>query len=364
LLLIFPLVAAANGGGVLFDPNANVLGAQPWGQYLFFFDNREYSPLTIPSPEERTIFGQDVRLGLRSTYQNHIELSLGFRLWNSFGEPLDKSVTLYPDIYGLLYWEKFSFLGGQFRTEDLHPAIFFMDADAPDLPGIRLEFGGYNLGGNLFLARTQVPADLRYETYAGGGQFWWGAENWDYGFDSPPHNSLRLQWSGVHQAGFDTGGQDFLIPPGERKRESYAALVMGSLVPWQWLQFRPAAGATLERESSSAGMLVGLEVSAGLDLGAAMLVGELSGWYLGENLHSYWARDDFTVLGSPYVAVAGDDPFSHRRYLPGAMVTLYVPVDYFHLQLSIDERFRFLDTMGGSKEWDRNRVVIAAGLDL
>jgi hypothetical protein len=363
-LLMFPLAAAANGGGILFSPDASVLGAQPWGQYLFMFDNREYSPLIVPSPEERTIFGQDLRLGLRSTYQDHVELSLGLRLWNSFGELRQNAVTVYPDIYALLYWDKFSFLGGQFRSEDLHPSIFFMDADAPDLPGIKLEFGDNYTGGNLFLARTQVPGNLRYETYAGGGQFWWGSKSWDYGYDSRLENSLRLQWSGVHQAGFDTGGQHYLVPPGERKRESYAALAMGSLLPWQWLQFRPATGMTLERESGSAGMLAGLEVSAGLDLGAVMLVGELSGWYLGKNLHSYWARDDFTVLADPDVAVLGDDPFTHRRYMPGAMVTLYVPVDYFHLQVSIDERFRFLDKLGGPKEWDRNRVVIAAGLDL
>ncbi len=46
------------------------------------------------------------------------------------------------------------------------------------------------------------------------------------------------------------------------------------------------------------------------------------------------------------------------------MVTLYLPVDYFHLEVSIDERFRFLNTPGGEKEWDRNRVMIVAGLDL
>jgi hypothetical protein len=65
------------------------------------------------------------------------------------------------------------------------------------------------------------------------------------------------------------------------------------------------------------------------------------------------------------VAALNDvDPLSQRRYMPGAKVTLYVPVDYFHLELGIDERFRFLGTMGGEKEWDRNRVMIAAGLDL
>jgi hypothetical protein len=363
-LVICPVVAFANGGGVLFNPDADILGAQPWGQYLFMFDNREYSPLILHSPEERTIFGQDVRLGLRSTYQNHVELSLGIRLWQSFGEPLSNAVTLYPDIYGLLYWDKFSFLGGQFRTEDLHPAVFFMNTDAPDLPGIKLELGDNNTGGNLFLARTQVPGDLLYETYAGGGQFWWGSRDWAYGYDSPPKNSLRLQWSGVHQAGFDTGGQHYLVPPGDRKRESYAALGMGSLVPWQWLQFRPAAGMTLSRESGNSGMMAGLELSAGLELGWATVVGELSGWYLGNNFQSFWARDDFAVLDGPQVSVLDEDPFSQRRYMPGAKVTLYVPVDYFHLELGIDERFRFLNTLGGEKEWDRNRVVIAAGLDL
>jgi len=363
-LLICPMTASANGGGVLFNPEADILGAQPWGHYLFMFDNREYSPLVIPSPEERTIFGQDLRLGVRSTYQDHVELSLGIRLRQSFGEPLQNAITLYPVIFGQLFWDKFSFLGGQFRSEDLHPSVFFMNADAPDLPGIRLEFGDDVTGGNLFLARTQVPGDLRYETYAGGGQFWWGSEKWDFGYDSPPKNSLRLQWAGVHQAGFDTGGQDYIVPPGERKRESYAALGMGSLVPWQWLQFRPATGMTLSRESGNAGLMAGLEVSAGLDLGSVMLVGELSGWYLGSNFQSFWSRDDFAILADPRVAALGVDPFSHRRYMPGAMVTLYLPLDYFHLELSIDERFRFLDNLSGAKEWDRNRVVIAAGLDL
>ncbi len=233
------------------------------------------------------------------------------------------------------------------------------------MPGIQLEFGGDRSGGNLFLARTQVPGDLRYETYAGGGQFWWGSRSWDYGYDSPPKNSLRLQWSGVHQAGFDTGGQHFIVPPGDRKRESYAALAMGSLVPVNWLQFRPATGMTLSRESGDAGMMAGLEVSAGLELGSALLIGEVSGWYLGNNFQSFWSRDDFAVLSNPEVAALNDvDPLSQRRYMPGAMVTFYLPVDYFHLEVSIDERFRFLNSMDGEKEWDRNRVVIAAGLDL
>jgi len=349
--------------GLLFSPDAEVLGAKPWGAYRFIFDNREYSPLEVPSPEERTIFGQDLRLGLGCFYDSPLSVTLGLRLWQDFGQPVNSMLTLYPDIYAKLSWDTFSFLGGQYRITELHPAVFYMNEDAADLPGIELELSPEHGGGELFLARTAVPGNLRYETYAGGGDFYWGDRSWQVGYDEMPGDSLRLQWSGVHQAGFDTGGQDFTPPPGERKKESYVATLLGGLGIWDFLRISAVGGGSLIREGKTRGLFAGTYCDMRFDWQDVILTAQLSMYYMGEDFYSHWAGDEYTVPLYENV-LSSDDPRAKARWMPGATVNLYFPLEFTTLNLTIDERLRFLDKLSGAKDWDRNRVMISADLVL
>lgn len=369
LLIFLPALLWANGDyyppeneGLFFTPDSNLLGTRLCGSYKLVFDNREYSPLAIPSPEERTVFGQDVRLALLPTYEDMLTVKLGLRLWHSFGEPLDNAVTLAPDISAKLSLTDFYLVGGQFRVENLHPIVFSLDADALDLPGISLGWFSDFLNGEVFLARPQTPGDLRYETYAGGGQFWLGGQYLIEDLSNPPKDSLRLQWSGVHQAGFDTGGQDYEVPPGERKRESYTALLLGEAQLLDFLWLKPLVGGTLRRETAQSALFYGLETDIGVGWGLSSFLFSLRGLAMQNGFSSFWARDEYAVLVPTETALSSEDPTDRLRFIWGANISFSVPLSFGRFYTSIDECFRFIDEPFGEKEWDRNQVKI--GMDI
>jgi hypothetical protein len=166
----------------------------------------------------------------------------------------------------------------------------------------------------------------------------------------------------VHQAGFDTGGQHYIVPAGDRKRESYIALLIGEIQMSDFFWLKPAVGGTLRRESSQSALFYGLESDLGWALGTNSMILSLRGFNLPNGFSSFWARDEFAVVSPVDASLLSSDPNDHSRYLWGAAIIYRAPLSFGEFFVSVDESLRFLDGPFKEKEWDRNQVLI--GLDI